>query len=119
MSLLRDIAAASHDPRRAPYHALIDTGALITGMDNYAVARELLKHLSALLFDGVVYMDAGDRQRVLMRSSGSGDFTSVSLAHCGVPKHRRFTFYDQVGQTTDHCIYPPCIVRDFSVINYI
>ena len=92
-SLLRDIASSSK------YHALIDTGALITGMDNYAVARALLQHLSPEIFDGVVYMDAGDRQRVLMRSSGSGDFTSVSLAHCGIPKHRRFTFYDQVHTT--------------------
>ena len=92
-SLLRDIASSSK------YHALIDTGALITGMDNYAVARALLQHLSKDIFDGVVYMDAGDRQRVLMRSSGSGDFTSVSLAHCGIPKHRRFTFYDQVHTT--------------------
>ena len=39
-SLLRDVAQS--DP---PVHALIDTGALITGFDNEGAARYLLKHL--------------------------------------------------------------------------
>jgi hypothetical protein len=39
-SLLRDVATS--DP---PVHALIDTGALITGFDNESAARFLLSHL--------------------------------------------------------------------------
>jgi hypothetical protein len=49
--LLKDICTA--DP---PFHALIDTGALITGMDNEEVARYLLKYLPEWM-EGVVYLD--------------------------------------------------------------
>ena len=86
-SLLRDVARA--DP---PFHALIDVGALITGMDNEEVARYLIRHLPADTFDGVVFLDRQDRKMILQRSSGR----CLSLAQCGVALSRRFTFYDQV-----------------------
>ena len=88
-SLLRDIASAS-----PPAHALIDTGALITGMDNEAVARYLLGYLPEWM-EGVVYLDSSDRQMILLRSGGPG----VPLAQCGVSLDKRFTFYDQVHTT--------------------
>ncbi len=54
-SLLVDVATA-FERTGVPVHALIDTGALITGMDNQAVARFLLRRLNPALFDGVVYL---------------------------------------------------------------
>mmetsp|Transcript_34135 Transcript_34135/g.89813 ORF Transcript_34135/g.89813 Transcript_34135/m.89813 type:complete len:1087 (-) Transcript_34135:500-3760(-) len=92
-SLLRDIASAGDSGQ--PVHALIDTGALITGMDNLAVAQFLLQLLPASTFDGVVYLDAQDRQMILLRSSGR----SAALSQIGLPPERRFTFYDQVHTT--------------------
>jgi hypothetical protein len=62
--VLRDIA--QHDP---PYHALIDTGALITGMSNHDVARFLMDH-GLRTMSGVVYLDAADRQMILVRGGG-------------------------------------------------
>lgn len=50
--LLMDVATA-FERTGSPVHALIDTGALITGMDNLAVASFLLTHLSPQIFDGV------------------------------------------------------------------
>merc|ERR1712137_1114356 len=88
-SLLRDMARS--DP---PIHALIDTGALITGMDNEEVARYLLLHLPDRI-EGVVYLDRQDRQMILLRDSGR----SVNLAQCGISPASRFTFYDQVHTT--------------------
>ncbi|CAJ1427871.1 unnamed protein product, partial [Effrenium voratum] len=49
------------------FHALIDTGALITNMDNEQVARELLAKLPAASFDGVVFLDQSDRKMILVR----------------------------------------------------
>ena len=46
-------------------------------------------------FDGVVFLDAEDRQMLLLRSGRK----VVPLAQAGVPAHRRFTFYDQVHTT--------------------
>eukprot|EP00516_Mucochytrium_quahogii_P008420 CAMPEP_0203758104 /NCGR_PEP_ID=MMETSP0098-20131031/10854_1 /ASSEMBLY_ACC=CAM_ASM_000208 /TAXON_ID=96639 /ORGANISM=" , Strain NY0313808BC1" /LENGTH=3866 /DNA_ID=CAMNT_0050650355 /DNA_START=244 /DNA_END=11840 /DNA_ORIENTATION=- len=87
-SLLRDVACGS-------FNALIDTGALITGMDNEQVARYLLEHLPESTFEGVVYLDRADRKMFLQRSSGK----SLHLSQCGVDPSRRFTFYDQVHTT--------------------
>jgi hypothetical protein len=88
-SLLQDVASAT-----PPAHALIDTGALITGMDNEEVAQFLLQRLPPAM-EGVVYLDRNDRQMILLRASGR----STSLAQCGIPPAQRFTFYDQIHTT--------------------
>jgi len=77
-----------------PIHALIDTGALITGMDNEEVADYLVRLLPEWM-EGVVYLDKSDRQMVKLRGTGM----SVQLAQCGIPPEKRFTFYDQVHTT--------------------
>ena len=89
-SLLKDIAQQT-DP---PVHALIDTGALITGMDNREVAEFLMLHLHEDM-EGVVYLDRSDRKMVLVRQSGR----AVSIEQCGIRPEKRFTFYDQVHTT--------------------
>lgn len=90
-SLLRDIATQT-----TPSHAnvLIDTGALITGMDNREVAEFLLVHLRESV-EGVVYLDRSDRKMILMREGGR----SIGLDQCGVAPENYFTFYDQVHTT--------------------
>eukprot|EP00043_Microstomoeca_roanoka_P005858 m.58502 g.58502 ORF g.58502 m.58502 type:complete len:4257 (-) comp13155_c0_seq1:39-12809(-) len=88
-SLLRDVAEA-----QPPFHALIDTGALITGFSNLQAARYLLKHLPES-FEGVVYLDRLDRQMILLRNSGR----CLPLSQCGVKPEHRFTFYDQIHTT--------------------
>ena len=87
--LLRDIATA--DP---PFHALIDTGALVTGLSNLEVAAELLRRLPPW-FQAVVYLNEDDAKVALLRTSGR----SVALDMCGVPLERRFAFYDQSHTT--------------------
>ena len=75
------------------YHALIDTGALITGMSNVEVARYLLRHgLGERGVEGVVYLDERDRKMVLVRDTNR----AVKLEECGISKDKRFAFYDQV-----------------------
>eukprot|EP01052_Picozoa_sp_SAG31_P000388 SAG31_NODE_12_length_38498_cov_21.161671_4_plen_376_part_00 len=82
---------ATSDP---PYHALIDTGAVITGLGNKEVAEFLLKAgLSSM--EGVVYLDEFDRKMVLMRKGNK----VMRLEQCGIPMDRRFTFFDQVHTT--------------------
>jgi hypothetical protein len=51
---------ATMEPR---YHALIDTGALITGYSNEEVAKQLLDR-GLLWCEGVVYLDDDDKQQV-------------------------------------------------------
>lgn len=58
LSILNDIANAN-----PCYHALIDTGALITGMSNLQVARYLLE-AGLPTMDGVVFLDHLDRKMV-------------------------------------------------------
>eukprot|EP01087_Luapelamoeba_hula_P004848 TRINITY_DN1482_c0_g1_i1.p1 TRINITY_DN1482_c0_g1~~TRINITY_DN1482_c0_g1_i1.p1 ORF type:complete len:4317 (-),score=602.49 TRINITY_DN1482_c0_g1_i1:51-13001(-) len=88
-SLLNEIARAN-----PPYHALIDTGALITGMTNYEVAAYLLAH-GLQNFEGVVFLDELDRKMILVRATGR----VLKLAQCGIPDKKRFAFYDQVHTT--------------------
>ena len=71
--------------------ALIDTGALVTGMTNVAVARYLLRAgLSNM--DGCIVFGRGGRKVVVVRNGGR----TVPLHRCGLRKDRLFTFYDQV-----------------------
>ena len=76
------------------FEALIDTGAIVTGMSNLEVARFLLdsglrgKH-------GCVFLDGSDRKMILMRDSN----TPQPLNQSGVPWDRRFSFYDQIHTT--------------------
>eukprot|EP00954_Amorphochlora_amoebiformis_P010951 855391-Amorphochlora_amoeboformis.AAC.1 len=76
------------------WSALIDVGALITGMSNYDVARYLLDH-GLPWCDGVVFLDEMDRKMILVRATGR----VLKLSQCGIPKERRFAFYDQVHTT--------------------
>ena len=92
--LLKEIAESV-----PPVHALIDTGALITGMSNKQVARYLLDHGLAS-FDGVVFLDRHDRQKILLRATGK----VLPLNQCGVSITKRFTFYDQVHTTGLFCL---------------
>eukprot|EP01012_Entosiphon_sulcatum_P009332 TRINITY_DN1521_c0_g2_i1.p1 TRINITY_DN1521_c0_g2~~TRINITY_DN1521_c0_g2_i1.p1 ORF type:complete len:4962 (-),score=1074.52 TRINITY_DN1521_c0_g2_i1:73-14958(-) len=89
-SLLDAIAYA--DP---PFHALIDTGALITGLSNLQVAKYLLQDDRLPGFEGVVFLDELDRKVVLLRSTGR----VVLLEECGMGLERRFAFYDQIHTT--------------------
>ena len=84
--------------------ALIDTGALVTGYGNREVAEALLlgkgklgplPELPAEKFDGVVYLDEADRQMILLRDGRR----TLPLDQSGVPRNRRFSFYDQVHTT--------------------
>ena len=46
------------------YHALIDTGALITGYSNEEVAKQLLER-GLKWAEGVVFLDDDDKQQVI------------------------------------------------------
>lgn len=88
-TILDEIATA-----QPPYHALIDAGALITGLSNYQVALYLLqKGLQDI--DGVVFLDEQDRKVILVRDG----LRVWPLAQCDINKTRRFAFYDQVHTT--------------------
>ena len=76
------------------FNALIDTGALITGMTNEEVARFLLTHGSPTI-EGVVYLDSTDSKKILVRST----MKSMSLSQCGISLEKRFSFYDQIHTT--------------------
>uniref|UniRef100_A0A0G4IG68 ubiquitinyl hydrolase 1 n=1 Tax=Chromera velia CCMP2878 TaxID=1169474 RepID=A0A0G4IG68_9ALVE len=87
--LLQSIAETEPSP-----HALIDTGALITGMENMEVGKFLMeKGLKDL--DGVVFLDREDRQMIILREG----WRVMKLAQCGISPNKRFTFYDQVHTT--------------------
>jgi len=85
---------------------------MITGYSNREVAEALLSRgLQGM--DGCVYIDDNGHQVVLMRSHASTSATPsldgttthsafigpVPLRQCGLPPHRRFTFYDQIHAT--------------------
>ena len=76
------------------FHALIDTGALVTGYSNLQVAKQLLRR-GLKWCEGVVFLDETDKQQVLVRATGR----VVPADQCGVPKERRFAFYDQIHTT--------------------
>ena len=82
-SLLRSVATA--DP---PVHALIDVGALVTGLSNLAVARFMLEE-GLVWAEGCVFLDEGDCQMVLLRKG----WHVVPLARlAALDSSKRFTF---------------------------
>ena len=91
VEILLDTIAQSASPR---FHALIDTGALITGYSNQEVAEQLLNR-GLDWCDGVVFLDENDKQNVLVKESGRVVFAD----QCGIPLERRFAFYDQIHTT--------------------
>ena len=62
-SLLAGVATA--EPH---YHALIDVGALVTGLSNKGVASHLLSHLGAWC-EGCVFLDEQDEKMILIKCS--------------------------------------------------
>jgi Protein of unknown function (DUF3638)/Protein of unknown function (DUF3645) len=78
-----------------PFYALIDTGALVTGMTNYEVAKYIINNGLNSHFEGVVFLDHSDRKMILMRHG----MNVVRLNQAGIPPDKRFSFYDQVHTT--------------------
>lgn len=77
-------------------HALIDTGALITGYSNEEVARWFLEKEERLKgMKAVIYLDHEDRKMVWKR----GARTAIKLSECEIGEAERFTFYDHVHTT--------------------
>eukprot|EP01047_Picozoa_sp_COSAG01_P051868 COSAG01_NODE_5394_length_4290_cov_57.037138_1_plen_258_part_10 len=90
-TILERIATA--DP---PRKALIDTGALITGLSNLEVAQFVVDQKHKLPWcEGVVFLDEEDRKMILVRATGRVQ----ELDTCGIPASARFAFYDQVHTT--------------------
>ena len=92
-ALLKHIATARQANGKA-YQALVDTGALITGLSNEDVARALLEY-GLEHADACVFLDPSDRKMVVDRTGG----LPVPLNRSGAKKERRFAFYDQVHTT--------------------
>ena len=90
-SLLSKIAT---QPKAQRYSALIDTGALITGMTNYQVAMFLLE-TGLDWAKGVVYLDDDDSKVVLVRAT----MRVVDLDSCGIVATELFAVYDQIHTT--------------------
>lgn len=110
VSLLTDTSVVSHQvlasdwsvhgildmiaSAKPQYQALLDTGALITGMSNVQVAEYLLRH-GLEGHEGVVFLDESDRKMILLRHG----MKIIDMTQCGIPKHKRFSFYDQIHTT--------------------
>ena len=77
-----------------PLHALIDSGALVTGFSNLQAAAYLLS-AGLAAFAAVVYLDGAGRKMVLQRDG----MTVLGLERCGVAAEKRFTFFDHVHAT--------------------
>jgi hypothetical protein len=91
--MLRHIATSTQ-PNGQSYSALIDTGALITGLGNEGCARSLLEYgLKGKLV--CVFLDDMDRKMTVDRTSAQ----PRPLSQCGVPLGQRFVFYDQAHTT--------------------
>ena len=94
-SILTMIAQArDSDGVSAKYNALIDTGALVTGLSNLQVAEYLLFE-AGLPVKGVTFLDGNDDKKVLVYESKR----VVSYNECGIPLEHRFAFYDQTHTT--------------------
>eukprot|EP01059_Diplonema_ambulator_P001287 TRINITY_DN11037_c0_g1_i6.p1 TRINITY_DN11037_c0_g1~~TRINITY_DN11037_c0_g1_i6.p1 ORF type:complete len:2473 (+),score=747.89 TRINITY_DN11037_c0_g1_i6:4581-11999(+) len=94
--LLKKVATAVNADGSPMYTAMIDTGALITGMSNREVAERLFAY--NLQQRGVVYLDDEGRRTVLLKGS-QGKFRDVPLEQSGLPLAERFTFYDHIHTT--------------------
>ena len=88
---------AKHDP---PLRALIDVGALVTGMSNEQVADKLLE-LDAQnrnpRFEACVFLNEHDIEMVKIRKGG--ETTRLSYSPYKDKPELRFTFYDQIHTT--------------------
>jgi hypothetical protein len=82
-TLLQNVANA--EPR---FHALIDTGALITGLSNHGVAERLLNLGLAKWCEGVVFLDENDEKVILVKAT----MRVLKLAQCGISLDQRFAF---------------------------
>lgn len=90
---------------RGECQALIDTGALVTGLTNKEVAEHLLglkKRTDGTMpvtlpewIEGVVFIEEDGAKRILNRQSREVG----KLADSGVPISARFCFYDQIHTT--------------------
>ena len=90
LSILERVANSS-----SKYTALIDTGALITGMSNKKVADYLMtQDVMRDKFQGVVYLDEDDRRMVRLRNG-----KCILFGQCGLTIAQRFTFYDHIHTT--------------------
>ena len=67
-TMILTMIAKSHPAFEQPLHALIDTGALITGLSNQEVAIHLIA--SGLPRDGVVYLDENDVKMIYEKKGG-------------------------------------------------
>ena len=76
------------------FSALIDSGALITGLSNLRVAEVLLER-GLRWCEGVVFLAENDVISILVRATGR----VVSLSQCGIAVEKRFVFYDQIHTT--------------------
>lgn len=97
--LLQGVAKGSATKGR--YHALIDTGALITGMSNLDVAHYLLDH-GLEDIGGVAFLNDLDQKLILLRDSK----VVMKLSESRVPLDKQFTYYDQIhttGTDVKHC----------------
>jgi Ca2+-binding EF-hand superfamily protein len=118
LAVLR-LAACAHPPRRA----LIDTGALVTGLSNAAAAAYLL-HTGLRGCDACVYLDSG-RKLVMRRgeherylpggTATSAHVEPLLLERCGVPPDRRFVFFDHVHTTGTDIEIPPHAIAALTV----
>ena len=68
-AFLTTIATQGGNDPDARFHALIDTGALVTGYTNRQVAYQLLRR-GLKWCEGVVFLDELDKQQVLVRATG-------------------------------------------------
>ena len=89
-SLLRRVA--NTEPR---FNALIDTGALITGLSNKQVAKYMLANGLGRWCEGVVFLDENDEKMILVKATGR----VLKLSQCGIAVDKRFAFYDQIHTT--------------------
>ena len=90
-SLLTAVATAE-----LRFNALIDTGALITGLSNLEVAKYLLSHGLGRWCEGVVFLNAeNDEKMILVKGTGR----VLKLSQCGIAVEKRFAFYDQIHTT--------------------